>query len=575
LSNNHSSVTQVLYGEQSITNTLSQFLSRQNGIDLCSDSKTIAQIIEIYKSTIPSHNTRPEIKVRFLTDINKDNISLYKELVKITKEVRHLEGIKANFAVRNKEYVGIVSLKKESRQQEESQLSPQSQSHIIYSNVSGIIEQHQYLFNSLWEKAMPAEHRIIELEEGKQAEFFDVVTDNKKIAQILIDLINTAANEIVLLLPNDKALVRIDRLGIIDSLVKASQNKGVIKIICPLSKENLQIQKKIADNAPDILILNGANSRHGLYIVDNRKFLRVELVKPEAESFSEAIGFAVYSNNERSAELFRWMFELLWNNRIANEESSRIYQMEQEFVNIAAHELRSPAQSILGYSELLLGDSKYRDDNEYRSLGAIYRNSMRLSKLTKDLLDLARIENQVLKLYKQRFNLKQVIELVIEDIQRRKQALNLGTNSGDSEGNVKIMLLPLIGGKEYDSSADVVIEADMEWIVQVLTNVLDNALRFTRKNSTISVSMQIEEYGKNRDVVVNVRDNGTGIDREIMPKLFTKYTTRSSSISGTKGLGLGLYISRNIIEAHGGRIWAKNNSTGEGATFSFSLPLPD
>jgi two-component system sensor histidine kinase VicK len=576
LSNNHSSVTQVLYGEQSITNALSQFLSRQNGIDLCSDSKTIAQIIEIYKSTIPSHNTRPEIKVRFLTDINKDNISLYKELVKITKEVRHLEGIKANFAVRNKEYVGIVSLKKESRQQEESQLSPQSQSHIIYSNVSGIIEQHQYLFNSLWEKAIPAEHRIIELEEGKQAEFFDVVTDNKKIAQILIDLINTAANEIVLLLPNDKALVRIDRLGIIDSLVKASQNKGVIKIICPLSKENLQIQKKIADNAPDILILNGANSRHGLYIVDNRKFLRVELVKPEAESFSEAIGFAVYSNNERSAELFRWMFELLWNNRIANEESSRIYQMEQEFVNIAAHELRSPAQSILGYSELLLGDSKYRDDNEYRSLGAIYRNSMRLSKLTKDLLDLARIENQVLKLYKQRFNLKQVIELVIEDIQRRKQALNLGTNSGDSEGNVKIMLLPLIGGKEYDSSADVVIEADMEWIVQVLTNVLDNALRFTRKNSTISVSMQIEECGgKSRDVVVNVRDNGTGIDREIMPKLFTKYTTRSSSISGTKGLGLGLYISRNIIEAHGGRIWAKNNSTGEGATFSFSLPLPD
>lgn len=263
MTNNHSSVTQVLYGEQSITNTLSQFLSRQNGIDLCSDSKTIAQIIEIYKSTIPAHNTRPKIRVRFLTDINKDNISLYKELVKITKEVRHLEGIKANFAVRNKEYVGIVSLNRESRQQEESQLSPQSQSHIIYSNVSGIIEQHQYLFNSLWEKAIPAEHRILELEEGKQAEFFDIVTDNKKTTQILIDLINTAANEIVLLLPNDKALVRIDRLGIIDSFVKASQNKGVIKIICPLSKENLQIQKKMADNAPDILILNGANSRHG------------------------------------------------------------------------------------------------------------------------------------------------------------------------------------------------------------------------------------------------------------------------------------------------------------------------
>ena len=111
------------------------------------------------------------------------------------------------------------------------------------------------------------------------------------------------------------------------------------------------------------------------------------------------------------------MFELLWNNRIANEESNRVYQMEQEFVNIATHELRSPAQSILGYSEMLLGDCKYKGDNEYRFLGAIYRNSMRLSKLTKDLLDLTRIENQVLKLHKQSFNLKEVIQLVIEDIQ--------------------------------------------------------------------------------------------------------------------------------------------------------------
>jgi two-component system, OmpR family, sensor histidine kinase VicK len=577
LPNNPFSITQVLYGEQSITDTLSRFLSELNGIDLCSDSNTIAKIIEIYKNKLLDHNTGPETKVRFLTDINKSNISLYKELMKVTREVRHLEGIKANFAVRNKEYVGIVSLRKGSQldegQLEEKNQLLHSQSHIIYSNVSGIIEQQQYLFNSLWEKAIPAERRIKELEEGKQSEFFDVVTDNKKITQILIDLVNSAANQIVLLLPNDKALIRIDRLGIIDSLVKASQNKIVVKIICPLSKENLLIQKKIDDNAPDILILNGASSRHGIYIVDNHKFLRVELVKPEAESFSEAIGFAVYSNSERSAELFRWMFELLWNDRIANEESKKVYKTEQEFVNVAAHELRSPAHSILAYAELLLADSKYKNDNEYRFLGAIYRNSLRLSKLTKDLLDLTRIDSQGLKLHKQRFNLKQVIQLVVEDIQRRKQALNLGINNGDSEGNAEIMLLPLIGGKKYDTFTDIVIEADMEWIVQVITNLLDNALRFTRKNNTISVNMRIKKSEKSREVVVSVRDNGTGIDPEIMPKLFTKFTTWPSSTSRTKGIGLGLYISKNIIEAHGGKIWAENNSTGKGATFSFSLPL--
>jgi signal transduction histidine kinase len=418
LSNTHQSITQVLYGEQSIRDTLSQFLSRQNGIDLCGDSKTTAQLLEIYRKMSFDSNTGTGMKIRFLTDINKDNISRCKELMKLTREVRHLEGIKANFAVRSKEYVGIASLKKGSLLQEENQVL-HSQSHIIYSNVSGIIEQQQYLFNSLWERAMPAELRIKELEEGRQAEFFDVVSDKKKVAQILIDLVNSAANEIVLLLPNDKALVRIERLGIIDSLVRASQGQIVIKIICPLSKENIQIQKKIADNAPNILILNGANTRHGIYIVDNHKFLRVELVNPESLSFSEAVGFAVYSNNERSAELFRWLFELLWNNRIKNEESNKAYEIEQEFVNVAAHELRSPAQSILGYAEWLLANSKYKDSNEYRFLGAIYRDSMRLSKLTKDLLDLARIENQVLKLHKQSFNLTQVLKSVIEDIHNK------------------------------------------------------------------------------------------------------------------------------------------------------------
>ena len=94
-----------------------------------------------------------------------------------------------------------------------------------------------------------------------------------------------------------------------------------------------------------------------------------------------------------------------------------------------------------------------------------------------------------------------------------------------------------------------------------------------KKNRTISVNITNRREQKSREVVVSVSDNGTGIDPEIMPKLFTKHTTRSSSISGTNGLGLGLYISRNIIEAHGGRIWAKNNSTGTGATFSFSLPF--
>ena len=155
-------------------------------------------------------------------------------------------------------------------------------------------------------------------------------------------MVNSVAHELLLLLPNDKALVRIDKLGIINSLIKASQKGVIIKIIYPLSKENSQIQKRFADNAPDIDILHSTNSRHGMYIVDRIKFLRVELVKPDAENFLDAIGFAVYSNNERSTGLFRWMFELLWNERKVNEKSKRNDKIQDEFINIAAHELRFP-----------------------------------------------------------------------------------------------------------------------------------------------------------------------------------------------------------------------------------------
>lgn len=362
-------------------------------------------------------NSRTGIKVRFLTDINKDNISLCKELMKLTTEVRHLEGIKANFAVRNKEYIGIASLKKEAQQQEAEERLTHFQSHIIYSNVKSIIEQQQYLFNNLWEKSISAEQRIKELEERIQSEFFNIIMDNKRISQILIDLVNSVANEIVLLLPNDKVLVRIDRLGI----------------------------------------------------------------KPDAENFLDAIGFAVYSNNERSTELFRWMFELLWNERMVNEKSKHDNKIQDQFVNIAAHELRSPAQSIIGYTELMLTDPEYKQvDKKEGFLEAIYRNSLRLSSLTNELLDVSRIEKQTIQLDKQKFKLNDVISFVIKDVQKQRHRLTIGT---EFRRSAKITYPNLLEKEEQSNddanSNDVFVEADKERITQVLINLLDNALKST------------------------------------------------------------------------------------------------
>jgi signal transduction histidine kinase len=120
-------------------------------------------------------------------------------------------------------------------------------------------------------------------------------------------------------------------------------------------------------------------------------------------------------------------------------------------------------------------------------------------------------------------------------------------------------------------SCDVFLaEADRSRISQVISNLLDNAFKFTNEDEMIHIEIKKETVNCQKQAVITIKDTGRGIHKEILPKLFTKFATKSD-----KGTGLGLFISKSIIEAHGGMIWAQNNDDGKGATFSFSLPLKD
>jgi two-component system, OmpR family, sensor histidine kinase VicK len=546
---NHSRKTEVLYGEENIMNTILQFLSNEDRIDACGDSNAPAFVLKIYKKLMENaKNERTGFRLRFLTDINSENIIYCKELMKFAEVVRHVEGIKANFAVRNTDYIGIAT--------SNAVFQPSIQSHIIYSNVKGIIEQQQYLFNSLWDKSVPAEQRIEEIERGIQAEFFELINDTKRISEILIDLAKSAVNEVVLLLPNDRALVRIDKLGVIDSLLNASQNGAVIKIICPLSEENRRIQKKIFNALPNVQLIDGSNSQHGLYIIDGIKFLRVELVKPEAGSFLEAIGFAIYSNNKRSADLYRWMFELLWNERVINLESKKANQMQKEFMNVAAHELRTPIQPIVGLAHLLRYEKEYMKGKEQESLDVIIRNAERLQRLAENILDASRIESKRLSLRKVKFKLNDLLFNIVQNYYKQ------GRSSASSGKDISVLY-------EFPNE-NIVVEADKERISQVVRNIISNALEFTNEGNVL-VTLRKEsqqENGGRQIAVVTVTDTGCGIDPAIMPRIFEKFVTRSE-----KGTGLGLFVAKSIIHAHEGRIWVQNNTeSGKGATFCFTVP---
>jgi signal transduction histidine kinase len=507
---------------------------------------------DLYEKMMNKYKQREHKGIKLLTTIgDKDAADLVKKFLNIGVQIRHVNNMPPiDFALSDKEIIATT---------EKTEGSEEIIKSLLVSNEQAYIGHFTFIFNELWRDAIDARERILSIEQGIEPEFFEVINDREKANQILVDLAKSVKKEVLFLLPNDKAIIRVDRLGILDYLIRASQNGAIIKIICPLTEENSYVVKKISENAAKIRILNGNNSTSGMFIVDSERFFGAELREPQAETFSEAIRFGVYSNSRSSIESFKSFFELVWNERILNEELKNTETMQQEFINVAAHELRNPIQPILGLSAIL--QSKEEGDiKKYRELlVVINRNAKRLQQLTEDILDVARIQSQALNLNKSQFNLKEVILNIITDF---KNHLKI-------EGKDKKIKLDFISKEE-----DIFLYGDPGRITQVISNFLSNAIKFTDEG-VITLRMKRYEDNNNaannnnrRAVVVSVQDTGKGIDPNVKDRLFEKFATKSE-----KGLGLGLYISKKIIEAHGGIIIAENSHDGRGAIFSFSLPI--
>jgi signal transduction histidine kinase len=231
-----------------------------------------------------------------------------------------------------------------------------------------------------------------------------------------------------------------------------------------------------------------------------------------------------------------------------NERLKQNDKLQKEFIDMAAHELRTPIQPILGLADVLR--EHVSDSYQCKLLDVIMRNARRLQRLTSDLLDVSKIDNNLVILSKSQFDLNRKIKNVITDVY---QSLNK-----EYENRINII---------FDPKEVINVIADEDRIYQVVSNLLNNAIKFT-ENGTIIVTTNLNNINnKYEEAIVNITDTGKGIDPEVIPKLFSKFTTTSYS-----GTGLGLFISKGIIENHGGKIWARNNSNGKGACFSFSLP---
>jgi signal transduction histidine kinase len=404
-----------------------------------------------------------------------------------------------------------------------------------------------------------------------QPEEFKVLSNPVEIRHWYINLINSAKSEISLIIATPNALRRNLSGGMINLLKDAADKREVkIRLIVPAEEDQIH---KAEDSFQHIGLMPTSNNfeirtilpmthrtsqiKSTFLIVDKQTSFIIDVKDDTRENLIEAVGFASYYRSGSRAESYSYVFDTIWRqaelyeslaqaNKSLNEANKKLElqdAMEKEFINIAAHELRTPAQAIIGYSEML----KSFPDRRQQYEEAISRNAVRLYSLVTDMLDVARIESQTLKIERTSFDLNQKIENVIKDIKQQKS----------SEYNkVRILFVP---------DKPITIYADKARIFQVLANLLNNALKFTNEG-IIFVSATRNDGTK--EAIITITDSGTGIDPEILPHLFSKFKSKSE-----KGLGLGLYIAKNIVEAHGGEIGAYNNTNGKGATFSVKIPL--
>jgi two-component system sensor histidine kinase VicK len=559
--------TEVIYGAENVLNRAIQGIPlAKETIDLCGEEDGPSAIVAnepILKKYIEA--SKRGVRIRQITEITKTNILDCKKLMGCMEQ-RHLYGLYGYFVIVDGKQFHSHAYGQEAK----------PFPHMVTSTVKVFVQQQQYFFNTLWEKATPAEQRINEIEEGRAPEKLEIIQDTQKSIGRAFDIMNKTQKELLVLFATQRTFTFALRGEAADIYRKLSKNGVDIKLLVPrggadqIEEENNEQIAKVREEMSSSINLRFSdvdlNTRITIMISDRNEFMSWELKDDTLNDPYLAGGIATYSNIKALASSYATIFDNLWkitefaeNLRIANIKLENNDKAMKEFINIAAHELRTPIQPILGLSEML-PDARNDPQQHGKFVEIIVRNAHKLENLAEDILDVTRIESGRLQLSMEMIDLYELVDSVVHDFQKflpadgkvimNYQKLNDGRNDEEDHG---VSHLAIMG--------------DPARISQVLSNLLRNALKFTNEG-TISVRVGKNDSPCYSEAVVYISDSGQGIDPEVMYKLFEKFVSKS-----VKGTGLGLFISKSIVEAHGGKIWGENNKDGNRATFTFTLPL--
>ena len=497
------------------------------------------------KKNLMDKQKRGEHKgIRYVTTIDKDNLGVVKTYLESGIQVRHVRNLPPmSFGVSDKEIAATIE-KMEGGNRVQS---------LLISNEPLYQRHFASIFEELWGNGIDAADMIKDIEEGVDFADIEVIPNPRAGIAKAQSIISAARKEVSILVSSANALRRQVQMGGLQLLKNASEQQGAkVRLLVPDENENdgqrlSTILEEVKIQCPQVNVRTmekGLHTRITIVLADRKECTIIELKDDTKDISYSAAGLSMYSNSKSTVSSYVSIFETFWEQTELYEKLKVHDKMQKEFINVAAHELRTPVQPILGLSEVLL--SKKGNIEDYFDLvSAINRNAKRLQHLTEDILDVTRIESNSLILHKEEVDVCEKISNVIDDI---KDQIN-------DPGKLRVVF--------YQPKNPVYVSADKTRLYQVIANLLNNAIKSTREG-TISINVEDKE---NSQVTISVKDTGAGISPEIAPRLFTKFVTTSDA-----GTGLGLYLSKSIVDAHGGKMWAHNNPGKVGATFGFTFP---
>ncbi|HSA75643.1 MAG TPA: HAMP domain-containing sensor histidine kinase, partial [Candidatus Nitrosocosmicus sp.] len=641
-------ITTIIDNPQNILKRAAMVTESSKWLSVCSTAQWIDSLNqEISKSFMRVLEEKKKGKhqgIRWLCPINIKYIETIKFFSNEGIQFRHLDHIPVNFSVTDKYFNFTI----EGLEDNNIEKNIASQSKVLISNDKVHVNHFNVLFERLWKTGTDPYIRLRELEmvkSGQEEQKTELIRNSEEFDKRILQIIESTKHDVMLILGSSNALnqsLNNKAFEAFNSLVKEKSVRIRILLSIPLSSHSeIQLDKEQGqEEEEDVRYIRKIRNyiQNSMYrvqfdLIDNKHYNNEAegmsvLVVDRTKVFcwesnkllyenSKSTSLAIYSNSRPLVSSYSSIFESLWSGTQLYNDLKKAYakisnseRLYKEFVDITAHELRTPIQAIMGYSEMALetrDKGPRTNESQYiRHFEKIFKNSYRLNRLLEDFLSVTRIENNLLVFEKENINIYDLVKNIVNDLQDVPTKTELDE---EKKKNISIRL------EKQHFEANPIVNVDKTKIYQVLTNLINNALKYSESNQGITISMKIianeasnEKEGSfidssnssenealthpmvntqdekkvtsNRDtsleketkraILIKVKDKGKGIEKKIFPNLFEKFVTDSKYGAGT---GLGLYISKRIVEIHGGRIWAENNKDEPGATFIFSLPL--